>query len=450
MTPYLLAETFLAVDSKESMLAKLAAVAADFAEPLESEIGTAVRLDGFSSLLSGSLGATADDPSVLEYVLGASLANIECEALAMDLPQASPLNIRVYDLTRYVAVAVSTQLSGTESVPWSKLSVELKRAAIFEELLLVAQRTKRGVFLVTVDPIAGSRGVLRTLRQRDLGLVFRGMMKTPDWEEWFFDEVHGPITFCLAFEISALARGVHAAYLREQQPDRANALLEVFSRRCPQYLFPKTIEAAQCRQDFKYRRIIDVLSAPLQLECILRGEEIIARLEWGVDEMIEAIYQLGWALYEERRLNDALKVFDLIVEHSAFPPNAVVHNARGLCNFRLQQYDAAISEYETAIELTRQRPMYNAYENLGRVFMKLEQYHKALECFSRALALNPQNAWGYRNRARIYEKLGEQEKADVDWRNCVKHGGSPPGGRGRKRSPDRTPRKRRGSRGQKR
>ncbi len=59
------------------------------------------------------------------------------------------------------------------------------------------------------------------------------------------------------------------------------------------------------------------------------------------------------------------------------------------------------------------------------------RYEEAIAHFSKSLAFNVNNARGYRNRALAYEKLSMLDKAEIDWRNCVKQGGRrrPLGGR---------------------
>lgn len=67
-----------------------------------------------------------------------------------------------------------------------------------------------------------------------------------------------------------------------------------------------------------------------------------------------------------------------------------------------QEYDKAIEAYTKAIALN---PNYaKAYNNRGLVYDKKGQYDRAIEDFNRAIALNPNYAEAYNNRGIAYAK----------------------------------------------
>ena len=56
-----------------------------------------------------------------------------------------------------------------------------------------------------------------------------------------------------------------------------------------------------------------------------------------------------------------------------------------------------------------------AWNNLGSLYAQKQQWSKAISCYQEALQLDPKFAKIHRNLARVYTKLGQQEKADYYW-----------------------------------
>ena len=56
-----------------------------------------------------------------------------------------------------------------------------------------------------------------------------------------------------------------------------------------------------------------------------------------------------------------------------------------------------------------------AWNNLGSLYAQKKQWSKAISCYQEALQLAPKFGKIHRNLARVYTKLGQQEKADYYW-----------------------------------
>ena len=82
---------------------------------------------------------------------------------------------------------------------------------------------------------------------------------------------------------------------------------------------------------------------------------------------------------------------------------------RGVAFYRVGQMDRAIEDYSKAIALD---PSYSkAYANRGFVFEKIAQPDKAIADYDRAIVLNPLDAQTYNNRGVFFERAGELDKA---------------------------------------
>jgi len=85
---------------------------------------------------------------------------------------------------------------------------------------------------------------------------------------------------------------------------------------------------------------------------------------------------------------------------------------RGVDNFKIGQYDQAISDFSKAIEINPRFAM--AYNHRGIVYDSKGQYDKAISDYTKAIEINPKYAEAYNNRAVSYYYKGEYDKAWED------------------------------------
>jgi tetratricopeptide (TPR) repeat protein len=94
-----------------------------------------------------------------------------------------------------------------------------------------------------------------------------------------------------------------------------------------------------------------------------------------------------------------------------------VYYNRGVAFFRAGQMDRAIEDYSRAIALD---PSYSkAYVNRGFVFEKISRSDKAIADYDKAVMLNPLDAQTFNNRGAIFEKAGELDKAIADYDKVI-------------------------------
>lgn len=106
----------------------------------------------------------------------------------------------------------------------------------------------------------------------------------------------------------------------------------------------------------------------------------------------QAVYNLGVYLYLAGD-NKALNAFDLYIikteENSQ--KDEYLYNAYGLMGViyeRKGDYEHAEQAYKTSIE-TNPTPIY--YQSLATLYVKLERYTEAIECYKKCISLNPQS-----------------------------------------------------------
>ncbi len=77
------------------------------------------------------------------------------------------------------------------------------------------------------------------------------------------------------------------------------------------------------------------------------------------------------------------------------------------CNLR-----QALADYNKSIELKKDN--FQAYYYRARLYLYQDKHKSAIDDLTKAIALNPQFAESYKNRAVAYDKIGEAEKAEAD------------------------------------
>jgi serine/threonine protein kinase/regulator of sirC expression with transglutaminase-like and TPR domain len=99
------------------------------------------------------------------------------------------------------------------------------------------------------------------------------------------------------------------------------------------------------------------------------------------------------------------------------PTIALVYNNRGATHRALKEYRAALADYSRAIELDPTDAQ--AYSNRGATYAELRQYPAAMADFARALEQGPTFAQAFHNRGLAYAELGQYEAALADYSRAL-------------------------------
>jgi serine/threonine protein kinase len=85
--------------------------------------------------------------------------------------------------------------------------------------------------------------------------------------------------------------------------------------------------------------------------------------------------------------------------------------------FNQRKYDKSIEAYTKAIELNPKEAWF--YNDRGTVYYVKKEYEKAIADYTRAIEVNPYNFSGYYNRGLIYHEIGNLEAAIADFRKVL-------------------------------
>lgn len=84
------------------------------------------------------------------------------------------------------------------------------------------------------------------------------------------------------------------------------------------------------------------------------------------------------------------------------------HNLRGFDLWCEGEYEAALYEYQQAINLVPELAL--SYSNCGYVYTDMSRYADAIASFDRAIELDPADYSLYDARATVYHKIGQTSK----------------------------------------
>jgi len=109
-------------------------------------------------------------------------------------------------------------------------------------------------------------------------------------------------------------------------------------------------------------------------------------------------------------LDAQLSIMDDVV--ATYPDEAMAYMIRAIVYDNREEYDIAIDDYNTAIELAPDNSL--LYYNRGDTYRLMENWDSALDNFSTAIALDPDYIDAYQQRAFTYLEIGEFENAIDD------------------------------------
>jgi len=111
----------------------------------------------------------------------------------------------------------------------------------------------------------------------------------------------------------------------------------------------------------------------------------------------------------DNRLTDAIELYTQLILIS---PNHYIYNHRGLVYFTLSEYNKAINDFTTAIQMAPKDT--RVYTNRGLTYRMLKKYDESLKDFNKSLELNPLWPDTFYGRSLTYYDLGDIQHALED------------------------------------
>jgi len=129
----------------------------------------------------------------------------------------------------------------------------------------------------------------------------------------------------------------------------------------------------------------------------------------NIDSEMNDLFLEALNAHMSNNLEKALKLYTHLILVS---PNHYIYNHRGLVYFSLSQYENAMDDFTKAIEIEPNDT--RVYTNRGLTYRMLKNYERALEDFNRSLELNPLWPDTFYGRSLTYYDLGDIRSAIED------------------------------------
>ena len=147
---------------------------------------------------------------------------------------------------------------------------------------------------------------------------------------------------------------------------------------------------------------------------------------------IDAYHWRGITYNDLKKYDEAINDFNNTIKLS--PEHAEAYKYKGDIYFDLEKYEEAIHNYDKAIKINPKKALWYisrgmAYQTQGMAeqnpfidnskFNSQKKYNKAIENFTKALEINPKFAIVYKARSQAYILLGQNDKADADYKKAI-------------------------------
>ena len=124
------------------------------------------------------------------------------------------------------------------------------------------------------------------------------------------------------------------------------------------------------------------------------------------DPPLDQLQELS-QLYLQGKFQTARDGVEVLIQK--YPMSAILFNLHGALHTAIGQHDLSVKAYKKALSI--QPKYYDAYNNLGAAFEKLEKLDEAIAAFKQAVAIDPSIASAYNNMGIVLYKQGKLEEA---------------------------------------
>ncbi|MFL7794271.1 MAG: tetratricopeptide repeat protein [Anaerolineae bacterium] len=162
-----------------------------------------------------------------------------------------------------------------------------------------------------------------------------------------------------------------------------------------------------------------------------QGDYYRALEQYGLAVAIDPTRAVSWlnhsgTLMELGRYRDCIDSASRAIELD--PEQWEAYYNRGTCQAFLENYLAAKQDLEFYVAAVQDDP--EAWYNLGICHRYLGEDQQAIECYSKAIELDPTHTWALINRGNVYISMAEYEQALADYKSALEYGAIPAAYRG--------------------
>lgn len=150
-------------------------------------------------------------------------------------------------------------------------------------------------------------------------------------------------------------------------------------------------------------------------------DEVIENSSGITDEQrLVALYGKG------RVLSDNYEDYEAAIEHfdralAIDPSCCQCLDQKGWALFSLEEYEAAFDAVDEALKICPDNA--HAWNNKGiYYYLQNKDYHKALECFDRAIESDPNFGDAWYDKYKAHMKLGQNEEAEIALKRATESG----------------------------
>ncbi len=175
-------------------------------------------------------------------------------------------------------------------------------------------------------------------------------------------------------------------------------------------------------ESVKTEELVEAAEAAAKNENYPLVEELLKRVLKKEPQHKQVRRQLGWALFGQRKYDDAIEV--LREQTRINPFDDYSHNLLGRIFWQQQKYQEAEVSFRKQIEVT---PLDKwAHGNLGQMLVEWRRYKEAVPELESAISLNPDAPMLHVSLGRAYMNLNEVAKATEAFDQAVKLAPGPP------------------------
>jgi tetratricopeptide (TPR) repeat protein len=97
------------------------------------------------------------------------------------------------------------------------------------------------------------------------------------------------------------------------------------------------------------------------------------------------------------------------------PEQPLLYFSRGKSLLALKDFDAAIADFDKAIELHKTGKIEDYFFERGIAHLEKKEYDKAIGDWTEVINLDPKSHGAYHNRAVAYAQMGRKDLAEMDF-----------------------------------